>query len=531
VLAASGVAASLFVGVLAIGSFVGKGSGADSPEGAVRQLTEAVAREDALSAADVLAPEEVRSLRGTVEGAQKRAKELDLAKSASAPFEGLDISVDGLDLTTESLGTGFAKVSVVGGTISARTHKGDFSPLMQRVLRNSDVGNATSDLATVRRPSTFVMTVQHDGHWYVSAAYTVLEYIREGRDLPAADFGSGQKAVATLGADSPDAAVKEGMQALAAGDFEKLFSLAPPDEIPLYDYRAALTELYKDTNSGFTIDKLETTASVDGDTAKVALKASGTTKSDSDRWSIDGACLRFPGEIAPGAVANSTCSSAVSILPFAFGAPGNGSDARITVVRQHGRWFVSPVATVLDLVDHTVSSITERSLYTFLNIPDQLPPDGALALGQPVPVPQSGFGASVFTYAGHKGEQLLGLGRITPADPQFDGYPLEARIFGPDGVELDNSYGLTNGEPVTLPADGTYKFVLQSYFRDSVFTIWSAADAPDAAKHPDKVGGIGECVPGIAGQTLCKSSSSGSSTATSVPNATSSATTSTVPGG
>ena len=129
---AGGVAASLFVGVLAIGSLTGSGGGANSPEGAVRQLADAVSHEDALAAADVLAPEEVRSLKDTVDKAAKKAQELQLAESASVPLTGLDLSVDGLDLSTESLANGYVKVTVVGGTISAHTDNAKFSPLLQR---------------------------------------------------------------------------------------------------------------------------------------------------------------------------------------------------------------------------------------------------------------------------------------------------------------------------------------------------------------------------------------------------------------
>ena len=214
--AAGGIAATLFVGVLAIGSLVGSGSGADSPEGAVRQLAAAVSHEDALAAADVLAPEEVRSLSGTVDLAAKKAQELALAENASAPLTGLDLSVDGLNLSTESLADGYAKVTVAGGTISARTDNGRFSPLMQRALRNSKNSSAQADLATLGRDEglpTFVMTVQRDGHWYVSAAYTALEYIRVANHLPAADFGSGLRAAATLGADTPELAVSDGLRA------------------------------------------------------------------------------------------------------------------------------------------------------------------------------------------------------------------------------------------------------------------------------------------------------------------------------
>jgi len=552
VVAAGGVAASLLVGVLAIGSFVGSGGGSDSPEGAVRQLADAVSHEDPLAAADVLAPEEVRSLKGTVDLASKRAQELALARSASAPLTGLDLSVDNLNLSSESLGDGYAKVTVDGGTISANTHDAQFSPLMQHALRNSHDNSAHADLASLARSNglpTFVVTVQRGGHWYVSAAYTALEYVRELNHLPAADFGSGMRAIATLGADTPDAAVSDAVRALAAGDWQKLISLSPPDEIPVYDYRAALVQQAGDTKPSFTVGKLDTTSTVSGDTAKVTLKASGTT--DSGPWSVDGACFRFPNsysttvsasggaggassEVGHTAAQSTTCGlDTLSIVPYTADAPENGTAAQISVVRESGRWFVSPVGTVLDLVDHAIGSLTQRTLYSMLNVPDLLPPDGALTLGRPVTLARAGFGASVYSFAGHRGEQLLGLATVKPPSP--DGFFTEARIFAPDGTELDNGYGLLQGQSTTLPADGTYKLVFQGYGGALTVTIWDAAQAPEAAKHRQfPSGGLGSCTYSV-GATICSKSSGGpvisSSPSSTVPSQGSSSASSTVPGG
>ncbi len=61
-----------------------------------------------------------------------------------------------------------------------------------------------------------MVAVREDGHWYVSAAYTVLEYVREYHRAAPADFGSGVRNISALGADSPDAAVQDSMRALAA---------------------------------------------------------------------------------------------------------------------------------------------------------------------------------------------------------------------------------------------------------------------------------------------------------------------------
>ncbi len=94
-IAAAGVAALLFVGALAVSAVVGSGGGAGSPERAVRQLADAISHEDPLAAADVLAPDEVRSFDGTIRdlraqgggaaaGADRRAHRSRASTSTSA---------------------------------------------------------------------------------------------------------------------------------------------------------------------------------------------------------------------------------------------------------------------------------------------------------------------------------------------------------------------------------------------------------------------------------------------------------------
>ena len=68
-----GAAALVGVGALAVTALFGSG-GAGSPEGAVRQLADAVAHKDPLAAVDVLVPTEVRSMRQTVKRRDARAR-------------------------------------------------------------------------------------------------------------------------------------------------------------------------------------------------------------------------------------------------------------------------------------------------------------------------------------------------------------------------------------------------------------------------------------------------------------------------
>ena len=527
VITAAGVAALVLVSALAVSAVVGSG-GSDSPEGAVRRLADALSHEDPLAAADVIAPDEVRTLHGTLDAAAHKAAELQLVQTAGAPLSGIDFNVSGLKLSTQSLGNGYSKVTVEGGTFSASTHKAKFSPLMQKALRNTDDNSSQADLsqlAGTHRLPTFVVVVRQGGSWYVSAAYTTLEYVREWNQLPAADFGAGERDVATLGADSPDAAVQDSVRALQRNDWTKLMTMVSPREIPFYDYRAAFNELIRKReaesaapSTNFTIDAMTTNAQIDGDTAKVTLNASGTT--DSGKWKLEGGCFTPPDTSTPAI----TCGEGdfLGLISTPYSALDKGS--QFTAIKHGGRWFVSPVGTVLDVVDKWISTLDRRTLFTMIGIPNQLPPDGSLTLGSPFALNAANRHLQVLTFDGHKGQKLLGLAKskLQPTDVrglQGDFSATSARLFAPDGSELTDSYGLFDGQPVALPADGTYTVAVQSYGLsgggDVTVTIWNAADAPAAAKNP--VGMNGSCT--YSG--LVQSCSSSSAVATAPSNGTS----------
>ena len=431
----------------------------------------------------MLAPSEVGQLSNTLTAVEKKAAELNLVQQASAPFAGVDLHVDGLELTTQTLGDGYAKVTVDAGTITASTHKAQFSPLMQKVLRDTQDNSASADLAKLGARAdlpTFVVAVHEDGGWYVSAGYTALEYVREAQHLPAADFGSGLRVESTLGADSPDAAAQGVIRALAANDYVKAMSLVPPDEIPFYDYRAALTTLAQrnPSHSSVTIDSLSTNADVHGDTARVSVTASGTT--DGGKWSWANNCYNPPPTSDSSKQYIGQCGSSPGRGTFGFVGFDSSRVPRlqITAVKRDGRWFVSPVGTALDVVDQWISSLTRTDIYAFLGIPQYLPADGTLALGQPVAISKASA-VDVLSFDGHKGEQLLGL--ETEASSSYE---IGAQLYDAEGQLVDNG-DLFGGLTVTLPSDGTYKLVFMPYFRaDFTITVWDAADAPAAAKHP-----------------------------------------------
>jgi hypothetical protein len=520
---AAGIATMLLVGMLAISSLVGSG-GANSPEAAVRRLAEAMSHEDPLEAADVLSPTEVRSLHETLDAAEKKAAELRLVEAASAPLSGVDFSVDDVRLTTTALADGFAKVTIESGTLSASTQKSRFSPLMQKALGDAEDNSATIDLARLGEDQnlpTFVVVVREEGHWYVSAAYTALEYVRVYNTLPGANFGSGERAAATLGADSPDAAVQDAMRALQRSDWTTLMTLVRPDELPVYDYRDALLALAQrdEWKTTFTIDQLSTTSEMHGDTAKVTLHASGTT--DSGHWSVDGGCFTGPPAFDAPSAGYVYCLPKAPVDIFdVFGSTSPATadgPSQITAVQRDGRWFVSPVGTALDVLNTWIRNIDRRGLYSLLHLPTALEPDGEIRLGEPVTVPGGVRGMHVFTLTGHQGERVIGL--VKPSlNSEFVSESEE--IIAPDGNSLGGFYG----EAITLPADGIYRIAVFNYRGvDQTVTVWNKTDAPAEARSSPSSGGcvidvfVSQCGSKSSSATTTPTTATKSTTATSRP--------------
>jgi hypothetical protein len=542
-IASVGIAALIGVGALAVTALFGSG-GASSPEGAVRQLADAVSNKDPLAAVDVLVPSEVRSMRDTVKNVTNRAADLKIVDEASQPLAGIDLSVDHLELRTEPLADGYAKVVITSGDLNASTHKAQLSALLQKAMRDNADGHSQADLSKLTGDSglpTFVVVIKEDGGWYVSPAYTALEYIRELNDYPAADFGSAK--TADVGAATPEAAVQDALHAWQSSNWDRLMALAPPDELPVYDYRAMIDAAATDTKADFTIDHLSTTSTVSGDTGIVKLDASGST-GGGGHWQVGGTCASYVEQARASSDGEwNLCLSGDlgGSLPFGFVyAGGLNSDATsgpisISVVRENGRWFVSPVTTVLGAVDAAVRNIDQRTVYTLFGLAYALPPDGTITLDQPfdVPAPSGTLLNRVYAFDGKAGQELVGqiAGPVpTSTDASYSDY-VYGMIYTADGKQygsVDFQHVPTPGKPVggsvyvssvRLPVNGSYRLVLEPYAGGSAssartVTLWDVADAPSAlrdASHPQDLSDGSDCgSPSgglfLGGSVECKSS-------------------------
>jgi hypothetical protein len=531
-IAATGVAVLAGVGMLAVTAMFGSG-GADSPEAAVKQLADAVSHEDPLAAVDVLSPSEVRTLHETVQDISQRAADLKIIDRASAPLAGVDLSVDGLQMTTTDLADGYAKVTITGGTISASTHREALSKLLQDATRDAEGG--ASDKANLARLSgsdlpTFVITVRHDGRWYVSPIYTAFEYAREANDGPPAEFGSAD--ASKLGADTPEHAIEDALRAAEAGDWDRLMALAPPSELPVYDYRAWIGREATADRPDFTIDRMTTTADVNGDHGVVKLEAAGTFGSDGDRqtWQVGGSCpspgnyMRFSfdssewrnTETGPDVCLAGDLGQAVPFgLLYAEPTPESAASGPVSVrvVRESGRWFVSPVGTVLDAIDNFVESVDDNTIYPMFGWGYLLPTDAALTLNQPVAVPEGGRLAYVFSFDGKKGQRVIGLSEGGAKD--YESYLsgelyLNGRNVGWVAFQSKSADGYCCAYPETLPETGNYRLVVTGYVvGGTTLTLFDTDHAPKELLDNDggfiEGPGVGEeCTVRPNGSVHCK---------------------------
>lgn len=483
-----GIAALLGVGGYAAFAAQGDGGGASSPQAAVEQLADAISNEDALAAVDVLAPDEVRSLQRSIETAADKAEQFDLVEDSAHPFRGIDLDVNDLTTEVETLSEGFAKVTITGGVIDSAVDPTRFAPRIRDRLLGEETTSDQVDLAEfdALAGGLFAIAVQDGDGWYVSPAYTALEYARISQEGAPAQLGSAD--AAQLGAESPEAAVRDALDAVRTSNWERLLELAPPSELPVWEYRDFLIGQMEEAEPNFTVDRLDLTSNVDGDTAVVTIDGEGSYSDGEGTWRVAADCpstglLTASSDDVDSGQPDLCLNGALAGWLFFVPSAGSDTAAQVTVVEEGGRWFVSPVGTVLDVVDDWVNAVDERTIATLTNDYSALEPEGAITLGDPVAVAaDSVFSPLVYTFEGEAGMEIVGQ-----ADPE---YSASAAIFGPDGAELDDGWGLASGYPASLVVDGTYTIVLRGDFNAGTFTLWTVDDAPTGVVQDDFGGGF-----------------------------------------
>ena len=204
--------------------------GADSPEEAVREFADAVEREDVLGMIDVALPEEVTALRAVFEDATNEVERVGILDESFslAAVAGIDITLPGLTLTTESIGADLAVVTATGGIVNATFDPTVFplGSVVREVLGDDLATSQLSEPLSGSDPSVMLATVARDGRWYVSLGFTVAEYARvaAGAEFPP------PATIERVGLDSPEAAALTFYERLAALDLEGAIATMAPGE-------------------------------------------------------------------------------------------------------------------------------------------------------------------------------------------------------------------------------------------------------------------------------------------------------------
>lgn len=364
-----GLVALVVAGVFAV-TMLSAPSGSATAEAAVERLFGAVGEEDVIGVLEALAPGERSALRPV----EDLADELRRLGIVSDDFDleavgGVDLQFDDLTFETEELGPGVAAVHITGGTVTASTDPQELpiGPTLSKLLGHFDAEpdfEATTTTENLAADAPMIVALDEGDGWHASLSYTVAEGMRREAGEPVPAFGDGVEAA---GADSPEAAVRQAVEAVVDLDARRLISLVSPSEAAaLHDYaplflddaEAAVAELRAEVPYEVDVTRLDLSSETDGDVAQVRLagfEASGTVP-DLGRFSLsyDGDCFTFEADVE----ADTICAS--DLPQSGFG--GANTEMVATTVRDDGQWYLSPTRTLFQQVLGALRALDREDL-------------------------------------------------------------------------------------------------------------------------------------------------------------------------
>jgi len=414
------IAIASVIAVLAAGfglASLAQGDGASDPEGAVRDLFGAISDEDAIGVVQAITPSERSVLRPAVEHVAGEARRLDVASKDLDldDISGIELDVQGLELSSHELGDGVAMVEVTGGKLSSSVaiDKLPLGPVVREVIDRQD---ADIDDTSTTQPLQGIKLValRRDGGWRVSLLYSIAEAIRRDADPEPAvpTFGAG---IPERGAPSPEAAVREAVAAATALDVRRLIELTSSDEMAvLHDYGPLIVDATKDAEAddqnGVSVDDLQLEVHDGTEGRKVveakAYKVSIGDDDDGMDIAFDGRCTKVTthfsfddtfvevgqpiggevdvpddviggidtngGDFDPGASPDGPQSSTTkwcagdssSMSPVGlFDSLGTGVAApRIVVEQRDGAWYIVPARTLFDTLSAGLQRIDRKQV-------------------------------------------------------------------------------------------------------------------------------------------------------------------------
>jgi hypothetical protein len=375
------------------------GGGAATPDKAVTAMLAAIEKGDLLGAVDTF-PANERSLARQIASDWSKqftrlsgeTKKVDLNK-----VDGVGLKFEGVAMVDESVNDNIVNVNVTmqKASIVGADGLSPFGRLTDAFVPGAssedDPGTSSNDATTNNELSTSsahgTITTVHDSEgWHPSLMYTAFDSIRRSKE---ADKPTASDAIKARGSDSPEEAVADMVNALGAQDQQRIIELLPPTEWAaahaygkvLVSDTTAADDPYQSVVS-FSDMKFET-QSVDGGKKLIptSFKAHNEPGSDSDDEPDDVVvtkkgtdCVRVQlsnagtdethciDEIEQSFNDNSLISEAMidvtKRLALKYGEIG------FIVVQEGGKWYVSPIQTVNDMMLTFVSAINKQDIDT-----------------------------------------------------------------------------------------------------------------------------------------------------------------------
>jgi hypothetical protein len=365
------------------------GAGAATPQAAVGNLLNAISQGRYDQALLDLAPGEYDALNQPVTTMLSQLVRLGVIDPTTSlsHFPGFTFVFSNPTYSVTSIGSGVDFVQFTGGTVTATATPSQLpigpklQPVLSQLVAKAHPASKTSQLAG---PNAGLATIQQDGRWYVSLGYSIAEAARRSDNLPPP---SASGAISPSGDSSADAAVRDFLNSAASLNLSRMIALTPPDEEPALGAYASLflpkaeARLGKVQNVTVKINSVSFSDEALPDGTLVHLKGLVITGSiRGTKFTYTNGCITIDtvatvqfcktnlqqllsSQHAPAAVTNLV--NIVANLKPNYG---------ITAVKEGGKWYVSPVRTVLDNFDALLAAFTPQQVDQIVNDIEQLEP-------------------------------------------------------------------------------------------------------------------------------------------------------------
>ena len=363
--------------------------GAGSPKAAVQQIFDDLNHSDFIGLLNDLAPGEKTALATPVQNEINQYKRLNVLRNDADPSHLSAISFAATGLTyadsTVAVSDSVQIVRLTGGRITINVNPARLplsAAFIKAAFRDGRVpatstGNRTLDIGALARQSPDkelqIATERVNGRWYPSVFYTIAYYATRSAGVSAP---SPADRIPAIGAGSPEAAVKEEINALASLDVTRAIQLVSPDELQaLHDYgKLIVDKVGPPRSASFTIKSAQFSTTSLPDGVRVGLKSIDVqTKSTEATLAVLGSCAdvtvsghsqsfcadNVPDLIAGGigrfrkAGAQLTGAQRTAVEHLFTALLGVGVDT----TQVNGQWFVNPARTVLDLSGSVLSGL------------------------------------------------------------------------------------------------------------------------------------------------------------------------------